>query len=306
MRQNRQAADKSRLYGRLAPFALLTAVLLWGYSYIVTKSVLDRTSPQVFISIAYLYAALAGLPVVFLRRRFLGQENLLKNSVILGVLLFVSRLVQVVGCEYTTAGKNAFITSTYVVIVPLLGWALFRRKLRAKNILFALLTLAGIGIIALNDDFTGFNFGDMMTFASSVGFGIHILCNGKYVEKNDPLLLGVLQLEAAAAISLFFLLVTRPQLPAEFFTWSTQAPFLYSGVMGTMLGFLLQSFGQKYLEPNRTALIISLESVSGALFSAALLGEKYGPRLLIGCTVVLATNILTNLPQKHGKKPEGR
>lgn len=299
MPENKSAESMDRLFTKLSPFILLTAVLLWGYSYIVTKNILNVTSPLVLTSVAYIYSGIAGIPVILMRRRYFKGKGLWKESIVLGILLYAARLVQVFGCEYTTAGKNAFITSAYVVIVPVLGWMLLKEKLRAKNILFAVLTLVGIGIIALNDNFTGFNFGDLLTLVASVGFGVHIIYNGKYVEKNDPLLLGVLQLEVSAIISLLLMLVIRPQLPSEFSTINLQIPFLYSGALSTMLGFLLQSFGQKYLEPNRTALIISLESVSGALFSALLLGEKYGFRLLIGCAIVLSTNILTNVNWKN-------
>ncbi|HEX2985381.1 MAG TPA: DMT family transporter [Caproiciproducens sp.] len=295
------AEARNVFYRKLAPFILFTAVLLWGYSYIVTKNILGVTSPLVLTSVAYIYSGIAGIPVLLSRRRYLGQKGIWKQSIVLGLLLYIARLVQVFGCELTTAGKNAFITSAYVVIVPILGWALLRQKLQAKNIILALLTLTGIGIIALNDHFTGFNSGDLLTFAASVGFGIHIIYNGKYVEKNDPLLLGVLQLEVAAVISLILMLLLRPQMPADFYTLNLQIPFLYSGALSTMLGFLLQSFGQKYLEPNRTALIISLESVSGAVFSAALLGEKYGVRLLIGCAIVLAANILSNIRRQENQ-----
>lgn len=285
------------LYTKLSPFILLSAVLIWGYSYIVTKNILNVTSPLVLTSVAYVYSGIAGIPVLVTRRRFFKQKGIWTQSIVLGIVLYASRLVQVFGCQYTTAGKNAFITSTYVVIVPVLGWILLKQKLLAKNILYAVLTLAGIGIIALNDNFTDVNIGDLMTFVASIGFGIHIIYNGKYVEKNDPMLLGVLQLEVAAVISFVLLLVTNAQLPSNFFSLDLQLPFLYNGVLGTMIGFLLQSFGQRYLEPNRAALILSLESVSGAVFSAALLGEKYGPRLLVGCAIVLATNILTNMNQ---------
>lgn len=297
-------AESSGLFRRAAPFTLLAAVLIWGFGYIVTKSVLHGVSPLLLTAVAYFYAAAAGLPVIVLRRKNLRRKNVLRNSAFLGVLLFCSRMIQVIGCKYTTAGKNAFITTAYVVIVPVLGWALFRFRLRIKNILLALMTLLGIGIIALNENFTGVNFGDVMTFVSSVGFGVHILYNGKYVEKNDPLLLGVMQIEFAAAISLVLAFAVQPRIPPDFFTWQAQAPFLYDGVMSTTAGFLLQSFGQKYMDSDRTARILSLESVSGALFSAAVLGEQYGVRLLIGCTIILAANLLTHLPR--GKERRNR
>ncbi|HEX2937318.1 MAG TPA: DMT family transporter [Ruminiclostridium sp.] len=276
---------------KVSPFILLTAVLIWGYSYIVTKNILNVTSPVVLTCVGYIYSGIAGIPVIISRRKYLKQKSVWVQSAVLGVLIFASRLVQVIGCDFTTAGKNAFVTSAYVVIVPILGWMFFKQKLRPKNVILALLTLTGIGIIALNDNSNGINIGDLLTFAGSIGFGIHIIYNSKYVEKNDPILLGVLQLEAAAVIAMILMGFLRPGIKAEFFTWDVQRMFLYNGVFGTLVGFLLQSFAQKYLNPNRTSLIISTESVSGAVFSAIFLGEKYGPRLLIGCFIVLAANI---------------
>jgi len=217
-------------------------------------------------------------------------------------MLFVSRLLQVYGCNFTTAGKNAFITSSYVVLVPIMGAILHKNKISVRHILLAGVSLFGISLIALNETMSGVNLGDILTFIGAVGFGLHIIYNGIYVQDNDPVLIGVLQTEVTAVISAIMLLIRQESVTSWCFDISVQIPFLYLGVISTFFGFLLQSAGQEYVAADKASMILAMEAVTGAVFSALILHEQYGIRLLIGCIIVFSANIMANLEGVSGQK----
>lgn len=289
---------------KFAPALLLSAVIIWGISYVFTKSVLTSVSPIVLTCVSYIYAGIAGIPFVIAKRKLISKK-ILFYSVVLGATLFFSRLVQVFGCNLTTAGKNAFITSSYVVMVPILGAVLLKSRVSIKNIVLAFISLLGIALIALNENMTGVNLGDILTLIGAVGFALHIIYNGVYVQEHDAILIGVLQIEVTAVISIIVMLIQQESITSWCFDPKVQLPFLYLGVISTLFGFLLQSIGQEYVVADKASMILAMESVSGAIFSALLLHERYRIRLLIGCLIVFLANMIANIelapPEKFVK-----
>ena len=134
---------KYDLVRAFAPWAMVCSVTIWGYSYVVTKIALNvHTDPLILTAGCYIYGALGAAPLIFIKRHELLKKGVLTEAMVMGAALFISKWLQSIGCQYTTAGKNAFITGAYVVIVPFFMRLLFKTRLSAVNLSAAVLEIS--------------------------------------------------------------------------------------------------------------------------------------------------------------------
>ena len=73
-------------------------------------------------------------------------------------------------------------------------------------------------------------------------------------------------------------------------------PLLYAGVLSSGIAYTFQIIGQKHLAPTVASLIMSLESVFATLAGWIVLHEILSTKELIGCGLVFAAVVLTQLP----------
>lgn len=228
------------------------------------------------------------------------KKDLLYGS-ILGVFLFLAYFFQTYGLKYTTASKNAFITTLYVILVPFLHWGINHKRPKAKNIIAAVIAVAGLGLLTLEGSM-GVNAGDFLTFICGICFAVHIVYIEKYTADHDPIILTVVQIAVCAMLNwcaaflaegTFYTVTVEKEL-----VWS----LLYLAVFCTMFGFLMQNVGQKYLAPGITSLLLSFESVFGLIFSVLLLGEAVTAKLLAGCALMFAAVIISEAQRKPGHR----
>ena len=218
----------------------------------------------------------------------------------LGFLLWLSQFFQTLGCKYTTAGKNAFLTTIYVILVPFLSWWIERRRPGKRSLLAAVTAMLGIGLLSLQGDFS-IQTGDWLTMVCGVGLGFHILYIDKYTQKEDPVLLTFVQFLTAGIFSWFGAGLGGLPFPAEVFQTGMAAKLLYLGIFSTMAAFLLQIVCQKYTSPNLASVILSSEAVFGMLFSVLFLNEVFTLRILAGCICLLTAVLLSELKGEKQK-----
>lgn len=275
----------------LASLGMLLTAAIWGFAFVIVKDSLDVVPPVYMIAFRFTIAGVA-LSAVFMRKFRHMTRRILFHGALLGFFLFAAYALQTIGCQYTTAGKNAFLTAVYVVLVPLFLWAFTRRAPGIHVLAAAVLALVGIALLSLQDDFS-VNIGDILTLACGVGYALHMIFIARYNAEEDAVLLTVLQLVFAAAFSWILAPLADGGFPAQAFRdGRTIASMLYLGLISTMLAFLLQNICQKYTPPTLAALILSLESVFGVLFSCVFLGEVLSARMAAGCLLIFAAIIL--------------
>ena len=273
----------------LASFGLLGTAIIWGFAFVVVKNSLDLIPASYMLAFRFTIAAVLLAAIFWKRLKFLNRK-IIKEGAVLGFLLFMSYLLQTIGCDYTTAGKNAFLTTVYVVIVPFLHWMMNHKKPDAFCIAAAFLAIVGIGMLSLKGDLT-MNIGDVLTLICGFGYALHMIYIDRYTEKQDPVVLTILQLGFAAIFSWIVSPVMDGGFPAGAFQKDILIGMLYLGVLSTMLAFLLQNVCQKYTTPNTASLLLSMESVFGVLFSVLLLGEIMTGRMIVGCLLLFAAVI---------------
>jgi drug/metabolite transporter (DMT)-like permease len=224
------------------------------------------------------------------------------GGALMGLALLLAYVFQTFGLRLTTPGKNAFLTSTYCVLVPFLHWLLIKKRPDRYNATAAVVCTAGIGLISL-DSGLGMGMGDFLTIVCGFFFAIHIVITARFVSKLDPLPLAMLQFAVAGVVALLLAVCFEPAPSgvASADIWS----MAFLTVVSTTVCLLLQVFGQKYTPPSQAAVIMTLESVFGALSSVALYREVLTPRLIAGFVLTFAAVIIseTKLKFLHSKFP---
>ncbi|MCR5724953.1 MAG: DMT family transporter [Treponema sp.] len=312
----------------LASTGLLLTAAIWGFAFVVVKDSLDYIGAVWMLAFRFTIAA-AVLSLVYARRLLCASARAWKHGLLLGVYLFVAYLVQTVGCKYTTAGKNAFLTTVYVFLVPLLGWPLNKKRPAWYVFACALMSIAGIGLLALGtgagavaaaavpSDAAGavaaagssgaasaalsvVNIGDVLTLICGIFYAVHILFTARYNEEHDPVLLTVMQFIAAAALSWLFAPILDGAFPvSQALSSRIVISMLYLGLLSTLIAFVLQNVGLKYLPSALASLLLSFESVFGVLFSALLLHEHLSLRMAVGCVLIFAAVVIAQVKQEN-------
>lgn len=301
-------AGKQQIWGSLG---LLTATLLWGFSFVVVKDSTASIPVIYLLALRYLIASV-GMAVYLLGRKLLqgaGKQDrvpdpmritlsAIKQGMVLGALLFISQFFQTLGCKYTTAGKNAFITTIYVILVPFLYWWSEKRRPDRKCIAAAFIAIVGIGLLSIQGDLT-IQTGDFLTVICGAGLALHIIFIDKYTRKSNPVLLTSLQFFFANLISWICILAGRIPFPMQVFEPGMAMKMLYLGIFSTMAGFLLQIVCQKRTSPNVASVLLTTEAVFGMLFSVLLLHERFTMRMFAGCIFMFAAVLLSELRKQE-------
>lgn len=280
----------------LADGLLVLTALIWGTGFVVMKNTLDTVPPGAIIAIRYAIASV--LAAILFKKHLSGltREDLRRGALV-GALLSGAYIVQTIGLSMTTAGKNAFLTTVYVLLVPFGCRIVFRQKLDKKNFIAAAMMLLGIGCLSLDGESGGLNLGDLLTLCSGVLFAAHIMAVERCQQKTNTYALIVLQFAFSAAYALAYSLLSERGMPIEI-NMSTAGGLLYLSVFSTTVAMSLQNIGQSMAPASHAAILLSLESVFGALASWLLLGEVLTSTMLLGFAVIFGALVVNSLRSK--------
>lgn len=284
--------DRKRRVRLLAAAGLLLTALIWGSAFVVMKSSVELIPPTYLLALRFTVAA-AALGILFfpLVRRTTRLD--FKCGTVLGALLFVSYFLQTYGLKYTTASKNAFITTLYVILVPFINWGVNRLRPGRNNLVAAAAAVVGLGLITLDGDL-GINRGDLLTLVCSIAFSLHMVFIARYTKDRNPLLMTFFQMAVSAVLSWCAAPLLEGGFPAAALASPGILPgILYLGLGSSMLGFLLQTVGQKYLSANTSSILLSFESVFGLVFAVIFLNDPLTMKLLAGCAFMFGAVIVS-------------
>ena len=274
---------------RRANLLLMAAAVIWGLAFVAQRVGMRHLAPLTFNSARFVLGALVLLPLLPRSGRrppgvaTAGRRETALAALATGLVLFASATLQQYGLVSTTAGKAGFITSLYVVLVPVLGLIIGQRVGRWAWAGVALAT-AGLYLLSARGAFS-LAPGDGLVLLCAIGWAVHVQLVGLYVRRVPALRLAFGQFVVAAALSLAGALVFDAPDPGGL--RAAAAPVLYAGIFSIGVAFTLQVAGQKHARPTDAAIILSGESVFAALGGALLLGERLDARELAGCAAIL-------------------
>ncbi|MGB4585773.1 MAG: DMT family transporter [Rectinemataceae bacterium] len=304
---------------------LLLTAAIWGFAFVAQRVGMDAMGPFAFNAVRYAIGALVLLPLIRYRRRnalrfspatAVGGASRGKASVpaaagfrrflpfaLAGGAMFIGASLQQLGIVTTTAGNAAFVTSLYVVIVPLIG-SFFGRGTSLKDYIAALIAVAGLYILTVGFG-SGFSVapGDLLVLAGSLFWALHIIVIGRFASRVDPVELSAGQFAVCGILSLAAALVFEPQ-PFQG-TLVAAIPILYGGVFSCGIAFTLQIVAQRHAPPAHASIILAMEGLFGAIGGVILLGEAASLRLFEGGALMLGAAILSQLPigAKNRREP---
>lgn len=266
----------------LADLSLLIVTIIWGSGFVATKNALDTVSPFFIMTLRFTLACIL-MCLVFFKQIIKINIRDLKAGCVIGFFLFMGFATQTVGLQYTTAGKQAFLTGTNVVMVPFIYWFVSGKKPDVYNLISAFLCLLGISFLTLNGTLY-VNLGDTLTLICALFFACHIVSVGYFAETHNPIILTFLQFLIAAILSLIsmFIFEGAPSSLSK----DGIIPVAYLAIFSTLIAFLIQNIAQKFTTSTHTAIILSLEAVFGSLLSNLLLGELFTYKMFIGCVTI--------------------
>ncbi|MBQ7198561.1 MAG: DMT family transporter [Selenomonadaceae bacterium] len=275
---------------------LLGASFFWGTTFVAQISGMDGLGPFSYAASRYFIGFLAMIVVMYfthaerLKDRRAGKYGRgFLAGIFCGVFLFTASSFQQVAMVYTTAGKAAFITCLYIIFVPLVSkW--LGKKIRTENWIGAFLAITGLYFLAISEELT-INFGDFLLLIGAVFWTLQILAVDRFAKKVDTIDLSTSQVFVTAILS--FIAMTIFENPSWDAILNAAFPIFYGGVMSSGVAFTLQIYGQKYAEPSAAAILMSFESIFGALSGWLLLGEVMSGREIFGCILMLAGIIVT-------------
>jgi drug/metabolite transporter (DMT)-like permease len=304
----------------VARIVLLTAGLIWGAGFIINKLVLDSGWNETQLLFVRFFTAFVVMSSLYHKRliAYFRQQKkyrkvnnefdyyLLKRGLFLGVLLFGGFYFQTLGLVYTTPSNNALITAGYIILMPAVVFLMERRLVPMKTIFAAIIILIGITVLSVNFEELGrINKGDLFTLVSTVFYAFHIYFLGKLTKKVDLFILTVFQFFMFSAIA-FIAMMFSGGLPSVDFSSFNGVYFLFLavviGLLGSFIGFLFQSIGQKHTTEAEAAILISSESLFGPMFGIFIYGDLITVNLIIGMVLILSGIILSELDDSIFRK----
>ncbi len=281
---------------------LLLAAMIWGISFVAQSAGMEYIGPFTFTVVRSYIAALALIPCFLIFDRCglspaAERKTTWKAGAVLGIILFVGGNLQQVGILYTSVAKAGFITSLYIVFVPLFG-VFFKQRVHPALFGCVLLAVAGLYFLSIRDDFS-MSSGDLLVLGCSFVYAFHILAIDHFAGKADVVRMSCIQFFVVGTLSIFpMLLWEEPGWPGVAGAW---LPLLYAGVMSGCFAYTMQMLGQRSIEPTTASLLLSPEAMFAALAGWLLLGQTLTQREMLGCALVFVAVVLSQLPWKRGE-----
>ncbi len=216
-------------------------------------------------------------------------------------------LAQQLGIERTTPGVSAFLTANYVLIVPILAWAVGKGRPSLGvwvGVGFALVGTYFISISSSSSSSFAIGAGELWTLVCAGLFAVQIMVVDHFAPGSDMLRFSLVQMFAAGLVALPFVFLPSELARASWEGLVRGIPALvYLGFFSSGIAYTLQNLGQARTPPALAAILMSMESVFGAFFGWLLLGDVLSSRQVVGCLLVLSAVILSQL-LPSGRKVE--
>ncbi len=278
---------------------LLLAAFFWGTTFVAQRRGMEYVGPMTYNAVRFAMGALTVLPVILISRRTGGSDRAASNRRLLlwggalaGLALFGGAAMQQMGLVYTAAGKASFITSLYVVLVPIAGLFLGHRCGLSAWV-GAALAVVGLYLLSAAESLA-ISRGDLFVLIGAFFWTAHVLLIDYLAKRANPLHIACLQFAVCSFLSLL------PAIAFERVALSSilqaAGPILYAGVFSAGVAFTLQVVCQRTSPPSHAAILMSLETVFAALAGYLVLGERFTPRDLVGCALMFTGLMVVQLP----------
>jgi len=280
---------------------LFLTATIWGSGFIGQKLGVEYIPSFAFTFYRTLIGGLFLIPVIlFLKHQAIKHNKKSRTSsmrmFILGSLscgfcLILGESLQQFGLVHTDVNKASFITSLYMIFVPVIGFVL-GHKTSIKILFCLLLSCIGLFLFCVKDGLA-LQRGDFLVLLCAIAFAYHILVIAYFINHVDGVLLSCGQFFCASAMGLIMMLLT--EVPSVENLKAALPALLYVGIMSNGVAYTLQIVAQRGINSTIASLIMSLESVMGAFFGVICLDEIMSNREMLGALLMFTAVILTQV-----------
>ena len=273
---------------------LVVCTMIWGLAFVAQKKASDNVPAIHLTGIRFLIAGIILISVaLFFYKKDKNKNNYIsfKLTFIIGVFtglaLGIATIIQQLGIERTTTGKAGFLTAMYIVLVPIFTFIIFKKKLTYMQIIGIVISVVGVGLISLKNDFT-INKGDLLCMLGAVFFTIEIMIIDHYQGKVNPFVLSTICFLTIGILSLVV------AVPVEYNKFSFDGlskailPVLFLSIGSSCIAYTLQNLGQQRIDGTPASLLMSLESVFALTFGMIIMNERLNLKEWFGCILLLA------------------
>ncbi|MGB1237955.1 MAG: DMT family transporter [Pseudomonadales bacterium] len=279
-----------------ADLILLLVAAVWGFSLVAQHIGLDYLGPLGFNAARFALGTAVLLPLLFFvsRSAWQGSRQLLIKGCLAGLVLFMGSSFQQAGLQYTTAGNAGFITSMYIVFVPVFALAV-AQKTGINTWIGGALALVGLYLLSVSEALT-INRGDLLILIGAAFWALHVLLIDKFAMQFNNLLLSLVQFAFCAVLGFVLALIWEGERTTVTNMLDAWQPLLFAGVLTVGIGHSLQVVGQRDAVASHAAIIMSLEALFAALGGWLWLDEQLSTRQFAGCALMLAGVLLSQFP----------
>lgn len=273
-----------------ADLSLLLVALVWGTGFSVMKGALNNITPFYLLAIRFVLAS-AMMALILNKKLKRITINEIRGGGMIGAALFIGFALQTTGLQYTDAGKQAFLTGCYVIMVPFLSWLVDKKRPDTYSFVATFLTMIGIALLTINGKDLSMGKGDLLSLTGAMFYAAQVVAIGYFSKQVDPMLLAFIQIFMQAVLFTIMALLFEP-IPTSLFSIDIMWRLGYMALFPTVFAFFVQNIAQSITTSTHAALILSLETLFGALTAVAFLNEAFTLQMILGSALIF-TAIIT-------------
>ena len=275
---------------------LIIVTVIWGGGFIGIKIALDLGMSAGLLNMCRGLIFSVIVFSAFPKQVLSMTKDEFKNGILVGTFNALGFVTQAVGALYTTPSNSSFLTTTNVVMVPFMAWAIFKIRPKLRNLIAVVVCMAGMGVLtgAFETEFI-LNIGDVWTVLGALFFGLSIVFLAKQPEgghfSTGAFMMGITLFAAGVVYMVFF-----EEVNFAMVSWTKVIlPILYLAVGSNFVAQSMQIVAQRYLSASTACLILMLEGVFGAIFSVMFGYEPFTMNLLVGGALIVCSLILSEI-----------
>ena len=277
---------------------LLAASFFWGTTFVAQILGMEGLGPYTYAAARFALGVFFIGALWFLYRDKRAEQRRagtfrsgFRAGIPVGLAMFVGVTLQQVALLYTTAGKTAFITTVYIVLVPLVA-VLLGQRVRAVQWGGAVLAFAGVYFLSAHGE-TTINTGDLLVLICSFFWMAQILLIDRYARAVDAIELCFMQMIICTIGSAVLAAIYESFAWSDI--WGAAVPILYAGLFSCGVAYTCQILGQAYVEPTQAAILMSTEAIFAAVAGWIVLGETMSGVQLLGCALLLGGALMAQV-----------
>jgi Predicted permease, DMT superfamily len=281
-----------------ADLTLLIVSIFWGSAFVAQRVAGQMGSVYLFNGVRYLLAAVVVFPFAMRANQVSSPTYPFSREqyqwmLIAGFILILGIALQQLGVVYTTAGNAGFITSLYVVLVPIVLFMIWREKAHWISIIAVLLAGVGSFLLSTGGRYT-VRLRDVLELVSALFWTLHVVILGKYASKFEAISFSVGQLIVCGILNIGVGIFVERSMPSNFPLFGA---IVYTSFLSLGLCYTLQIWAQRHTPPADAALILSLESVFAVLSGWLVLDERLAAVQIFGCVLIFVAVLLSQLKE---------